>query len=207
MAPLLDMQSSQPQAYAPSQHRAEIGPPVPPRRLLPILTCRNGELSHAVDCVPPAALGKSVSVPLRDTTSTKPTAAGDQKQSAIAPSHPREESVRTHRSRQPRATNRSHRSTSVNTHAPSRDDHRPPGHLVILGSGPQAEWEHAMERLAARGPLLLINDKTPTWQRKYLAGARTANLLNATQVLEAARKFSMERAVSPRALSCFASSL
>ncbi|MFI9772232.1 hypothetical protein ACIHJG_36025 [Streptomyces sp. NPDC052415] len=70
----------------------------------------------------------------------------------------------------------------MNTHAPSRDD-GPTGHLVVLGSGPQAEWEHAMQRLAAVGPLLLINTEPPTWQRPHLAAARTADLLDPPQVI------------------------
>src|SRR5690606_23996988 len=44
----------------------------------------------------------------------------------------------------------------VSTHAPHWDDGST-GHLVVLGSGPQAEWEHAMQRLAAVGPLLLVD--------------------------------------------------
>jgi biotin carboxylase len=75
----------------------------------------------------------------------------------------------------------------VNTHA-SRPGDCPTGHLVVLGSGPQAEWEHAMQRLAAVGPLLLIDAQTPTWQRPHLAGARTANLLDPPRVLDEARK-------------------
>lgn len=84
----------------------------------------------------------------------------------------------------------------MNTHAPYRDDTSLAGHLVVLGSGPQAEWEHAMQRLAAGGPLLLIDDEAPTWQRPYLAGARTANLLNPQQVLEEARKFAITRPIA-----------
>ncbi|MFF3957413.1 acetyl-CoA carboxylase biotin carboxylase subunit family protein [Streptomyces sp. NPDC001890] len=75
----------------------------------------------------------------------------------------------------------------MNTHASRRGD-GPTGHLVVLGSGPQAEWEHAMQRLAVVGPLLLIDAQTPTWQRPHLAGARTANLLDPPRVLDEVRK-------------------
>jgi biotin carboxylase len=75
----------------------------------------------------------------------------------------------------------------VNTHAPHRDDGTT-GHLVVLGGGPQAEWEHAMQRLAAVGPVLLIDTEPPTWQRPHLAGARTANLLDPPQVIDQVAK-------------------
>ncbi|MFJ5817277.1 hypothetical protein ACIQGT_25775 [Streptomyces sp. NPDC093108] len=45
-----------------------------------------------------------------------------------------------------------------------------------------------MQRLAAVGPLLLIDAQTPTWQRPHLADARTANLLDPPRVLDEARK-------------------
>jgi biotin carboxylase len=48
-----------------------------------------------------------------------------------------------------------------------------------------------MQRLAAGGPLLLIDDEPPSWQRPHLAGARTANLLKPQQVLEEAQKFAV----------------
>ena len=80
----------------------------------------------------------------------------------------------------------------MNTHAPYRDD-GPAGHLVILGSGPQAEWEYAMQRLAAVGPLLLIDAEQPTWQQPLLAEARTANLLDPSQVLATVQKFASTR--------------
>ncbi|MFF1678798.1 acetyl-CoA carboxylase biotin carboxylase subunit family protein [Streptomyces sp. NPDC058256] len=83
----------------------------------------------------------------------------------------------------------------MNTHAPYRHDSSPAGHLVVLGSGPQAEWEHAMQRLAAGGPLLLIDDEPPNWQHPHLAGARTANLLNPQHVLKEARKFAFTRPI------------
>ncbi|MET8676015.1 hypothetical protein ABZW18_00010 [Streptomyces sp. NPDC004647] len=60
----------------------------------------------------------------------------------------------------------------------------PPSHLLLLGTGPCAEWEHAMQRLAAASPLLLLDERPPTWQRPYLAAARTASLLEPTQVLQ-----------------------
>ncbi|MFE7778427.1 hypothetical protein ACFU5O_31990 [Streptomyces sp. NPDC057445] len=80
----------------------------------------------------------------------------------------------------------------MKTHTSRRDDHRPPGHLVVIGSGPREEWEHAMGRLAEGGPLLLIDEKPPSWQRRYIAGCRTANLANLHEVREAARKLSIE---------------
>ncbi|MFF9158367.1 hypothetical protein ACF1AB_39780 [Streptomyces sp. NPDC014846] len=78
----------------------------------------------------------------------------------------------------------------MNTNAPHRDD-SPTGHLVVLGSGLKAEWEHAMQRLAAGGPLLLIDDEPATWQRPYLADAQTANLLRPDKVLEQAQKLAL----------------
>ncbi|MFE1782225.1 acetyl-CoA carboxylase biotin carboxylase subunit family protein [Streptomyces sp. NPDC059506] len=83
----------------------------------------------------------------------------------------------------------------MNTHAPHRDDGRT-GHLVVLGSGPQAEWEHAIQRLAAVGPLLLIDTDPPTWQRPHLAAARTANLLDPPQVLDAVEKSAGNQAIA-----------
>ncbi|MFF8617071.1 hypothetical protein [Streptomyces sp. NPDC015350] len=80
----------------------------------------------------------------------------------------------------------------MNTHTPHQEG-APPGHLVVLGSGPQAEWEHAMQRLAAIGPLLLIDTEPPSWQHPHLAEARTANLLDPPQVLEEARKLAITR--------------
>ncbi|MGW6145417.1 hypothetical protein [Streptomyces sp. NPDC055140] len=78
----------------------------------------------------------------------------------------------------------------MNTHAPHQEDCRT-GHLVVLGSGPQAEWEHAMQRLAAVGPLLLIDAEAPTWQRRHLADARTVNLLDCRRVLDEVREFAV----------------
>ncbi|MFD8664883.1 hypothetical protein ACFV1U_05720 [Streptomyces microflavus] len=77
----------------------------------------------------------------------------------------------------------------MTTHAPSapRQEFGPIGHLLVLGSGPQAEWEYAMRQLAADGPLLLIDDEPPSWQTPHLAGARTANLLDPAHVLAKAR--------------------
>ncbi|MCX4826379.1 hypothetical protein OG883_42825 [Streptomyces sp. NBC_01142] len=83
----------------------------------------------------------------------------------------------------------------MNTHAPHRED-SPTGHLVVLGSGPQAEWEHAMQRLAAVGPLLLIDAEAPTWQRPHLADARTASLLDPPRVLDEVRKFASTRPIA-----------
>ncbi|MFD5079562.1 hypothetical protein [Streptomyces sp. NPDC058371] len=83
----------------------------------------------------------------------------------------------------------------MNTHASHRED-GPAGHLVVLGSGPQAEWEYAMQRLAAGGPLLLIDQESPTWQRPHLAGAWTANLLDPLQVLDEARKLAVTRPIA-----------
>ncbi|WP_327411340.1 hypothetical protein OG458_42140 (plasmid) [Streptomyces sp. NBC_01281] len=69
------------------------------------------------------------------------------------------------------------------------------GHLVVLGSGPQAEWDHAFHRLASGGPLLLIDDQPPSWQTSHLAGARTANLLDPSQVLVAAEELARTTAI------------
>ena len=82
----------------------------------------------------------------------------------------------------------------MNTHAPRWED-GPPGHLVLLGSGPQAECGHAMQRLAAVGPLLLIDGEQSDWQRPLLADARTADLLDPLQVLHEVRKFAATRSV------------
>ncbi|MEU6070608.1 hypothetical protein ABZ864_40755 [Streptomyces sp. NPDC047082] len=85
----------------------------------------------------------------------------------------------------------------MNTHvAHHREDSSDAGHLILLGSGPRAEWDQAMGRLAARSPLLLVADMLPSWQRQYVAGARQANLLNPARVLEAATKFAMTRNIS-----------
>ncbi|MCQ1580427.1 hypothetical protein [Streptomyces parvus] len=83
----------------------------------------------------------------------------------------------------------------MSTHAPHRDD-GPTGHLVVLGSGPQAEWEHAMQRLAAVGPLLLIDTEPPTWQRPHLAAARTANLLDPPQVVNEVAKSASTQSIA-----------
>ncbi|MDF3303294.1 hypothetical protein [Streptomyces tropicalis] len=80
----------------------------------------------------------------------------------------------------------------MNTHAPYRDD-GPAGHLVVLGSGPQAEWEYAVQRLAAVAPLLLIDAEPPAWQQSLLDEARTANLMDPTQVLSTVQKFASTR--------------
>ncbi|MFH8257814.1 hypothetical protein [Streptomyces roseolus] len=83
----------------------------------------------------------------------------------------------------------------MNTHAPHRND-SPAGHLVVLGSGPQAEWEYAMQRLAAVGPLLLIDAQPPTWQQPLLAEARTANLMDPSQVLSTVQRFADTRPIA-----------
>jgi biotin carboxylase len=46
-----------------------------------------------------------------------------------------------------------------------------------------------MQRLAAVGPLLLINEQLPDWQRPHVVESRTASLLDPPQVLNEARKF------------------
>jgi biotin carboxylase len=79
---------------------------------------------------------------------------------------------------------------------PQREDDSLTGHLVVLGSGPDAEWDQAMQRLATGGPLLLVDGERPTWQRKYLSSARTANLLNSTEVHEAVRKAAITRQIT-----------
>jgi hypothetical protein len=78
----------------------------------------------------------------------------------------------------------------VTTHAPHQDDGLD-GHLVVLGSGPKAEWGHAMQRLAQGGPLLLIDEEPPSWQTPHLAGARTSNLLDPPRVVAAARDLAL----------------
>ncbi|MFF7953699.1 hypothetical protein [Streptomyces griseorubiginosus] len=83
----------------------------------------------------------------------------------------------------------------MNTHASHREE-GPAGHLVVLGSGPQAEWEHAMQRLAAAGPVLLIDTEPPDWERPHVADARTANLLDLAQVRQAVAEFSLNRSVA-----------
>ncbi|MFD7866957.1 hypothetical protein [Streptomyces sp. NPDC059783] len=83
----------------------------------------------------------------------------------------------------------------MNTHAHHRDD-EPAGHLVVLGSGPQAEWEYAMQRLATVRPLLLIDAKPPTGQQPLLAEARTANLMNPSQVLNTVQRLADTRTLA-----------
>lgn len=83
----------------------------------------------------------------------------------------------------------------MDTYAPRQDDGTA-GYLVVLGSGPQAEWEYAMQRLAAVGPLLLIDAEPPTWQEPYLAEVRTVGLMDPTQVLGTVRKFASTRLVA-----------
>ncbi|MFI5864728.1 acetyl-CoA carboxylase biotin carboxylase subunit family protein [Streptomyces sp. NPDC051546] len=83
----------------------------------------------------------------------------------------------------------------MNTHAPYQGD-GPTGHLVVLGSGPQAEWEHAIQRLATTGPLLLIDAEPPTWQHPHLTDARTANPLDPSQTLAAVEKFANTRPIA-----------
>ncbi|MFF2205140.1 acetyl-CoA carboxylase biotin carboxylase subunit family protein [Streptomyces sp. NPDC058145] len=78
----------------------------------------------------------------------------------------------------------------MTTHASHREE-GPNGTLVVLGSGSQAQWEHAMQRLAAIGPMLLINAEPPNWQRPHLTDARTADLLNPPQVMEAVADFAL----------------
>ncbi|MGW3390756.1 hypothetical protein [Streptomyces cinereoruber] len=80
----------------------------------------------------------------------------------------------------------------MNTHASHRND-SPAGHIVVLGSGPQAEWEYAMQRLAAVGPLLLIDAEPPTWQQPLLAEAGTANLMDPSQVLSMVQRLASTR--------------
>ncbi|MEU7029000.1 hypothetical protein AB0A60_20205 [Streptomyces sp. NPDC046275] len=80
----------------------------------------------------------------------------------------------------------------MNTHASHPDD-SPAGHLVVLGSGPQPEWEYAMQRLATMGPLLLIDAEPPTWQQPLLTEARTANLLDPSEVLITVARFASSR--------------
>ncbi|MFF8431782.1 hypothetical protein ACF07Y_43010 [Streptomyces sp. NPDC016566] len=84
----------------------------------------------------------------------------------------------------------------MNTHAPYQEDSSPAGHLVVLGSGPQAEWERAMQRLASSGPLLLIDDESPSWQHPHVADVRTADLLSPEQVLKAALEFAANRPIA-----------
>ncbi|MFD6335277.1 hypothetical protein ACFWGI_37645 [Streptomyces niveus] len=83
----------------------------------------------------------------------------------------------------------------MNTLVPHQEDGSA-GHLLVLGSGPQAEWEHALQRLNEGGPLLLIDEDPPSWQTPHLAGARTSNLLDLPQVLEEARKFAITRTIA-----------
>ncbi|RNF86766.1 ATP-grasp domain-containing protein [Streptomyces botrytidirepellens] len=83
----------------------------------------------------------------------------------------------------------------MTTHPSHRED-GPTGHLVVLGNGPKAEWEHAMQRLAAAGPLLLIDAEPPDWQRPYLADARTANPLDPHQVLHEVREVATVRPIA-----------
>lgn len=54
----------------------------------------------------------------------------------------------------------------------------------LLDSGPQAEWGHARRA----GPPLLTDEQPPTWQHRYLVGARTARLQDSAQVLDATEK-------------------
>jgi len=84
----------------------------------------------------------------------------------------------------------------VDTPSPHHDANSPPGRLVVLGSGPQAQWEHAMRGLAAGGPLLLVDRQPATWQRPHLVGARVANLLNPAQVIDAVRKFAIAHPIA-----------
>lgn len=83
----------------------------------------------------------------------------------------------------------------MNTHAPQRQD-GPIGHLAVLGSGLQAEWEHAMQRLAAIGPLLLIDADPPSWHRPYVADFLEADPLDPAQVLEAVRRFTVTKPIA-----------
>ncbi|MGW6203695.1 ATP-grasp domain-containing protein [Streptomyces sp. NPDC055089] len=53
-----------------------------------------------------------------------------------------------------------------------------------------------MQRLAAAGPLLLIDAETPTWQRPLVADARTADLHDAPRVLDEVREFALTRHVA-----------
>ncbi|MEU3877992.1 hypothetical protein [Streptomyces sp. NPDC029704] len=83
----------------------------------------------------------------------------------------------------------------MKTHTPHRED-GPNGHLVVLGSGPEGEWEHAIQHLAAAGPLLLIDAEPATWQRPHLADALTANLFDPPQVLDEIRKCAITRHIA-----------
>ncbi|MER5890315.1 hypothetical protein ABT160_41355 [Streptomyces sp. NPDC001941] len=76
----------------------------------------------------------------------------------------------------------------MNSHPPRRHD-GPAGHLVVLGSGPQVEWEHVLQRLAAAGPLLLIEPIEPTWQRSFAPEVHVVADMNPHQILSAVRSF------------------
>ncbi|MFD4241896.1 hypothetical protein ACFWP3_09895 [Streptomyces sp. NPDC058525] len=84
----------------------------------------------------------------------------------------------------------------MNTDTARREDPRTPGHLLVLGSGPRAEWEHAMKRLAEGGPLVLIDDDPASWQRQYVSAARVANTARPEIVEQAARWLSIEHPIT-----------
>ncbi|WP_327309663.1 hypothetical protein OG730_42240 (plasmid) [Streptomyces sp. NBC_01298] len=84
----------------------------------------------------------------------------------------------------------------MNTDTARREDPRTPGHLLVLGSGPQAEWEAALKRLAEATPLLLIDDTPATWQRHYASATRVANTLKPEQVEQAARWLAIKHTIT-----------
>ncbi|MFD6465242.1 ATP-binding protein [Streptomyces goshikiensis] len=84
----------------------------------------------------------------------------------------------------------------MNTDTARREDPRTPGHLLVLGSGPQAEWEAALKRLAEASPLVLIDDTPATWQRPYAAATRVANALRPEQVEQAARWLAIKHTIT-----------
>ncbi|MEV6676382.1 hypothetical protein AB0N09_05860 [Streptomyces erythrochromogenes] len=84
----------------------------------------------------------------------------------------------------------------MNTDTARREDPRTPGHLLVLGSGPRAEWEHATKRLAEAGPLVLIDDEPASWQRQYVSAARVANTSRPETVEQAARWLAIEHPIT-----------
>ncbi|MEU1466180.1 hypothetical protein ABZ467_37305 [Streptomyces sp. NPDC005727] len=91
----------------------------------------------------------------------------------------------------------------MTTHASHREDGSN-GTGVVLDSGSQAQWEHAMQRLAAIGPVLLIDAEPPDWPRPQLADARTADLLNPPQVMEAVPDFALTPSPWPACMDVLA---
>lgn len=84
----------------------------------------------------------------------------------------------------------------MNADTARREDPQPPGHLLVLGSGPQPEWEHAIKRLAEAGPLVLIDDSPASWQRQYVAAARVANTSRPKHVEQAARWLAIKHPIT-----------